>query len=96
MFDLGPSKDSNDESTEEYGNSLDSTEPFKDLVKEVSDDIKDTSDTGAALEAVVEEVEEVVEVENPHDIVMDVMAQSERHTSTHYLHCYQIFSLPKS
>lgn len=64
MFDLSSSKDDENTQAEEYGYSKDSEEPFNELVKEVHSDIKNTSDNGTALE-----------VENPHDIIKDVMAK---------------------
>jgi hypothetical protein len=67
MFDLVPSKDEDEGQAEEYGNSKDSTEPFSELVEEVSSEIKETTDTGTALE-------------NPHDVVKEIMAKSEKHT----------------
>jgi hypothetical protein len=69
MFNLGPSKDSDDQQAEEYGNSMDAEEPFNELVQEVSEDIQSTSDTGTALE-----------VENPHDMIKGIMAESENYT----------------
>lgn len=64
MFDLTSSKDDENTQAEEYGHSKDSEEPFEELVKEVNSDIKDVSDNGVALE-----------VEDPHDIIKDVMSK---------------------
>jgi len=50
---------------------MDSNEPFSELVEEVSSDIKDIMENGKALE---------VKVEDPHDIIKDIMAQSEKYT----------------
>jgi len=67
-FDLVPSKDDDGDQAEEYGNSKESTEPFSELVEEVSSEIKETTENGKALE-----------VKDPHDVVREKMAESERH-----------------
>jgi hypothetical protein len=76
MFDLSSSKDDENTQAEEYGHSKDSEEPFEELAKEVSSDIKNISDNGKEIEAKVEE--KVVELEDPHDIIKDVMSKEHK------------------
>ena len=68
-FDLVPTKSDEDgASAEEYGNSMVSEEPFSELVEEVSNDIKNSSENGKTLK-----------IENPHDVVKEIMAKSENY-----------------
>ena len=69
MFNLNSSKDDENTQAEEYGHSMDSEEPFEKLAKEVSGDIKNISDNGKGIE---------VEVEDPHDIIKDVMSKEHK------------------
>jgi hypothetical protein len=66
MFDLS-SKDEDNGQAEEYGHSANSEASFDELEGELSNDIKDVSDKGAALEV----------VENVHDIIRDVSSKTE-------------------
>ena len=68
MFDLVSSRDVDDTRAEEYANSKDSEESFLKLAKEISNDIEDFTETGVALE-----------IENPHDIVKEIMVESENY-----------------
>lgn len=62
MFDLSSIKNDDDnEQTEEYGHSTESTEPFDSLAQEMSEEIKKTENKGHSLEP-----------ENPHDIAREI------------------------
>lgn len=61
MFDLSSDKsDDENEQTEEYGHSTESSDSFDDLAKEVSADIEKSDDKGMSIK------------ESPHDIIKDV------------------------
>ncbi len=72
MFDLVLKDDENSQ-VEEYGHSMNSEEPFDDLVKVVSEDMKKVNDKGTILE-----------VENSHDIMNDILSRnSEEQNNIH-------------
>ena len=67
VFDLSAEeKDEENEQTEEYGHGTESPDSFKDLAKEVSDDIKKSVDQGHSLSK-----------EDPHDIIKSVCSDGE-------------------
>jgi len=83
VFNLSSEKkDDGNEQTEEYGHGTESSDSFKDLAKEVADDIKNSEDKGSSISGVklfdhALTDEEVVEEhkkskEDPHDILKSV------------------------
>lgn len=71
MFELVPEVKEEDSQAEEYGNSLDSKEPFEELVSELNDDIKQAENKGTVLKT------EDSKTEDAHDIIKEMMSESD-------------------
>ncbi len=80
MFDLSSDKkDDENEQTEEYGHSTESSDSFEDLAKEVAEDIEKSDDKGSSISdaqefdpALTDDEVKEIHKEDPHDIVKDV------------------------
>lgn len=71
MFELVPEVKEEDSQAEEYGNSLDSKEPFEELVSELNDNIKETKNKGTVLKT------EDSKTEDAHDIIKEMMSEND-------------------